>query len=330
MKNLKYCIVLAAFSILSCNKQNQSSVEAQNGLTYSEISVKEGGQWVDGKRGHKEYVGGTFKNVQELSLDPNHTDHSFDIRYEGPGWENQNVAFRLYLDWRNAVDIYGKKVKTSVLKEVGQDGFDSYHNAQPWGQDILKSGKALGIGGFGRLINGEVAHLNDVKDTHVKVYNEKKSSGYEINYTQWKTENHVTDVKANVSIFPYDRFSKFELKTSANTDGLCTGIVKFKEIPLQKKKSEDGSWGYIATYGAQTLVSKTDLLGMAIFYKTSEVDNLVDGQHDHLIVFKPTTKTVTYYILAAWEQEPDGINNEKDFYNDLNVKLTQLQKNNRL
>jgi len=301
-----------------------------DGLTYAEISIKKGGSWEDGKRGHKEYVGGVFENVQELQLDPRHTDHTYFIRYEGPGWENQNVAFRLYLDWRNAVDIYGKRVKNAVLPEVGQDGFDSYHNDSPWGLDLLKAGKGLGIGGYGRLVNDTVAKFRQVDDTFVKIKNGKKSSGFEIQYKGWKTGDHKTDLTTNVTIYPYDRFSKFELQTQKLTEGLTTGIVKFKDIPLKEKKSQNGEWGYIATYGTQSLFSKTDLLGMAIFYKTSEIEKTVEAKHDHLIVFKPTTKKVTYYILAAWEQETNGITNEAEFYNDLDNKLILLEKKHRL
>ena len=84
--------------------------------TYAEISIKEGGEW----NGRK-YVGGdSFKNVQELQVPKNHTDHSFFIRYEGPGWENNQVGYRLYLDWRNAIDIYGKKVDSLVLPYVAK------------------------------------------------------------------------------------------------------------------------------------------------------------------------------------------------------------------
>lgn len=321
--------LFASFIFLACNHQTKQSTN-ENGITYAEISVKEGGQWIDGTRGHKEYVGGTFKNVNEHTLAKNHTDHSFDIRYEGPGWENQNVGFRLYLDWRNAVDIFGKTVKSKVLHDVGQDGFDSYHNMQPWGQDILKAGKSLGIGGFGRLINDTVSHFHHVADTSVKIKNEKNESTIFIHYDQWKTLNHTTDLDATIRIYPYDRFSKFELKTSNPTNGLTTGIVKFDHVPLKQKKSLDGKWGYIATYGAQTLVNDTDLLGMAIFYKTDEVEKVLTAKYDHLIIFKPTTNKVHYYILSAWAQEKNGIRNEKDFYKDLDFKLNQLQTRQRL
>ncbi|WP_449398367.1 DUF4861 family protein [Chryseobacterium wanjuense] len=107
--------------------------------------MKEGGKWEGNK-----YVGGTFKNVQEFTLPSEHTDHSYDIRYEGIGLENNQIGYRLYLDWRNATDIFGKKVNTLVLPEVGQDGFESYHHDAPWGQDILNSGRTIGIGSYGR------------------------------------------------------------------------------------------------------------------------------------------------------------------------------------
>ena len=97
-----------------------------------------------------------------------------------------------------------------------------------------------------------------------------------------------------------------------------------------KKESEDGQWGDIATYGAQTLVDDQDQLGMAIFYKTSEVGEITEGPHDHLVIFKEQDAPVTYYFLAAWEQEPGGITSKEDFEADLSKNLQTLQENGKL
>jgi len=72
--------------------------------TQAEISIKVGGEFVNRK-----YEGGAFQNIQFLRVPPEHTDHSNFIRYEGPGWESDIVGYRFYLDWRNAIDIFGKK-----------------------------------------------------------------------------------------------------------------------------------------------------------------------------------------------------------------------------
>ncbi|WPR74038.1 DUF4861 family protein [Algoriphagus sp. NG3] len=110
-------------------------------LTQAELSHKVGGEFKD-----REYIGGHFQNVTSLRVPPEHTDHSWFIRYEGPGWESDLVGYRFYLDWRNGIDVFGKKVNTPVLQDVGQDGFDSYHEPADWGMDILKVGKTLGLG----------------------------------------------------------------------------------------------------------------------------------------------------------------------------------------
>ncbi|HSP40227.1 MAG TPA: DUF4861 family protein [Gillisia sp.] len=305
------------------SETSQSSSFTEN--TYAEISVKKGGEWQG-----KEYVGGTFENVKELTLPEGHTDHSYYIRYEGPGWENAQVGYRLYLDWRNAIDIFGKKTDEMVLPEVGQDGFDSYHEMAPWGMDILKAGQSLGIGSYGRFMNDSVAKFRNVEKTHAQISNSDARSEVKITYTGWKTGEETIDLVSTLSIFPADRFTKVKLEPSTLLEGLTTGIVKFDNIDLVQKQSENGNWGYIATYGAQTLVDEEDQLGMAIFYMVSEVEEVTEGPHDHLVIFKASEEPVTYYLLAAWEQETNGLKTSEAFFADLDSKLQTLEESGRL
>ncbi len=305
------------------SETTQNSSFTEN--TYAEISVKKGGEWQG-----KEYVGGTFENVDELTLPEGYTDHAYYIRYEGPGWENKQVGYRLYLDWRNAIDIFGKKTDTIVLPEVGQDGFDSYHEMAPWGMDILKVGQSLGIGSYGRFMNDSVAKFRNVEDTHAKILNSDARSEIQITYTGWTTGTETIDLVSTLSIFPEDRFTKVKLDPSTLLEGLTTGIVKFEDIELNQNRSDAGNWGYIATYGNQTLVSDDDQLGMAIFYKVSEVAEVKEGPHDHLVIFNASKEPVTYYLLAAWEQEPNGIATREAFFTDLDSKLQILEESGRL
>ncbi|MFD2825052.1 DUF4861 family protein [Leeuwenhoekiella polynyae] len=324
---------LALTALVACKEKENKNVveeiieiEEVQPATYAEISVKEGGRW---KEGTREYIDGSFVNVEEMEVPEQHTDHSWYIRYEGPGWENKQTAYRLYLDWRNAIDIFGKKVDTLVLPYVGTDGFDSYHNDAPWGQDILKAGQSMGIGGYGRFTGDTIAHFNEVEKTQVKVDNSNSSSSITIDYKGWKTGDVTTDLESVIHIFPEDRFLKAELTPSVSFDGLATGIVKFDDIPLMQETSETGEWAYIATYGVQTLAGENDKLGMAIFYKTDEA-KAIEGPHDHLVVFNPSTEKQTYYIHSAWNQEKDGIKSEEAFKQDLQAKLSELDNNGKL
>ncbi len=331
MKLSLFKIVIAG-AFISTNLSAQTSVietikkNPKAPFSYAELSVKEGGKWEG-----NQYIGGTFKNVQELTLPEAHTDHSSYIRYEGIGLENNQVGYRLYLDWRNATDIFGKKVTTLVLPEVGQDGFESYHHDAPWGQDILKSGRTIGIGSYGRYDeqNDYVETFKIVKKTTAKVVNEKDQSYATIDYKGWKTWGNPVDLQSKLTIFPKDRFVKVDLTLSNSLSGLCTGIVAFKNIPLKQGISKNKKWGYIATYGPQTLAKKEDNLGMAVFYPIESFDQYLKTKSTHTIVFKKT-KNVSYYFMGAWSQEPNGLTTEDAFYKDLDQKLDILDKTQQL
>lgn len=68
---------------------------AQKTTTNAEISVKSGGYWENNV-----YKGGDFKSIRKLKIDKEKLLNSGFIKYEGPGWENKKIAYRLYLDQR--------------------------------------------------------------------------------------------------------------------------------------------------------------------------------------------------------------------------------------
>ena len=320
MKTKGFIIVL--LSLVSV-QFNLIFSQSPNQKTYAEVSVKEGGKW-EGRK----YIGGTFKNVQKLKLASEHTDHSFDIRYEGPGWESNKIGYRLYLDWRNAIDIFGKKTESIILPKVGQDGFDSYHEMQDWGSDILKAGKGIGIGSIDRYLNKERLHFYEVDSTIATIENTPKNSAVKVQYYGWKTASDKINFTSELTIKPNQRYTQHRIHPSKEIEGICTGIVKQKNTEVLKKVSQNKKWAYLATYGNQSLVP--DQLGMAIFYQTESVKDLVDAEFDYLLLFKPTTQAVDFYFLGAWEQEPNGIQSKEEFVNYLDEKLKTLERNNAM
>ena len=328
--NNSLILLSLSFLLLTSCKQKQKEEKPEASIeekvikpkTYAEISVKEGGQWEGTK-----YVGEnlSYKNVDYLKAPDSLTDHSYYVRYEGPGWESNKVGYRIYFDWRNAIDVFGKKVDTMVLSKVGVDSYDSYHEDSPWGMDVLKAGSSLGIGSYGRFDGDKnVEHFKEVESRDVRVRNSDEGSGVTINYSGWTAYDETLDLEADLFIEPDSRMTKATLNPSKAIEGLCTGIVKFEEIELIEKESETGNWGYIATYGEQTLVP--DKLGMAIFYQKDQVAKLSDSEFDHLIVFKPTDETITYYFTAAWEKEKDGLKSKEEFINYIDNRLNELAR----
>ena len=212
--------------------------------TQAELSHK-----FDGKFENRKYIGGKFKNVNYLRVPSEHTDHSFFIRYEGPGWESDKVGYRYYLDWRNATDIFGKKIPDMVLQNVGQDGYDSYHEMADWGMDILKVGESLGI--------GTIAMWHDNKANRVALTdsitcqitaNGSIYSQIETKYFGWKIDENKFDLTSNLSITAGSRKTKHSISITSNPKNLCTGIVKHDDAKIIKGVESNNGWNYFATF----------------------------------------------------------------------------------
>ncbi len=289
--------------------------------TQAELSVKIGGKFVDRK-----YEGGTFQNVQFLRVPPEHTDHSFYIRYEGPGWESDKVGYRFYLDWRNATDIFGKKVPDMVLQNVGQDGFDSYHEMSDWGADIFKVGESLGIGSIATWQENKAFRVEKTDSvTCAIIANGSEYSQIKTIYYGWQVGSSKVNLTSDLSITAGSRLTRNDLIIDGGLDNICTGLAKHENtIFLDKQSEQPTGWGYIALWGKQSLAGDNDELGIAVLYQGSQFLQLAEDELNHVVILKPENNRVSYYFLAAWDQEPNGIKTKDDFIEYLNELIQKL------
>ena len=287
--------------------------------TQAELSHKKGGYFEN-----KKYIGGSFENVSFSRVPAEHTDHDTYYRYEGPGWESDLVGYRFYLDWRNATDIYGKKTRNMVLQDVGQDGFDSYHAMSDWGMDVLKVGPSLGIGSIGTWFNDKVYMVSICDSITCEIaLNGPVRSMIRTTYFGWNVEGAKSDLVSEISIAAGDRKTKHDVHVSGEAKNLCTGLVRHPQAQVIESVS-DGEWQYLANYGTQSLVGEDDLLGMAILYRKSDLNLRTDDENSHILVLNPDKGNLTYYFLAAWGQEPNGIGNVDQFKTYLEKEIVNL------
>jgi hypothetical protein len=285
--------------------------------TQAELSHKVGGVWKD-----REYIGGTFQNVDYLRVPPEHKDHSWFIRYEGPGWESDKVGYRFYLDQRNAVDVFGKTTTDVVLQLAGQDGFDSYHELQPWGMDVLKVAKSLGVGSIAYLDTAAVRIEKTDSVTCRIAENGVVYASVLTQYYGWDTGHGKTDLTSRLSIHGGTRATHHRITLNDSIDNLCTGLIRDAKAGLWKSAGDDTHYGYLATYGKQSL--NNDNLGIAILFRARDGVEFTQDAYSHIVKLKPVQGNVDYFFLAAWEGEPNGIKTEEQFIQYLNQLTTEL------
>ena len=332
MKKSILFIIGIVFTLISCTTTPKKTTEdisgqIQKNKTQAYLGLKEGGEWVwvtknNGNQQY-EYQGGVFKSVSGLKMDEKHTDHSFDIQFEGPGWESDKIGFRLYLDWRNATDIFGKKTDTLVLHNVGLDGFDSYHEMQDWGVDVLKVGSSLGIGSLAFWDGEKAIRVEKTDSILCNVVNGKRSSKVEIDYFGWEINETKTNLFSTLEIEAGSYLTRYSIELSEALPNLATGIVKHADTSVKIIENIKPGWNCLATFGKQTL--QEDLLGMCILYRTDDVIEVTDDKYSEVLVLKPTDNKLTYYFGAAWQQDDSGVKSMEDFEELLKLQIQQIK-----
>lgn len=286
-------------------------------LAHAELWHKTGGSFVD-----EVYTGGgDFVEVSALRVPDECTDHSLFIKYEGPGWESNLVGYRFYLDWRNAVDVYGKKTGDMILDGVGQDGYESYHHMQDWGMDVLKVGPSLGVGSIGYW-NGEAAErVAETDSVYCEIISpEGLRAAIQTNYYGWTTQDFKTNVKSFITIDANSRMSKETLVFDQAPANVCTGIHIDKNA--EKIELEKGNWVCLATWGKQSL--NDDQLGLFVLVEKANLLSKETDKNNHVLVLQPKNKQAEWYFGAAWELEPNGITNIEAFKAYLEQQLELL------
>ena len=61
-------------------------------------------------------------------------DAAYEKKYEGPGWESETTAWRIYFDKRNAIDLFGKRQPGLYLESLfAKPGYVSIIRSPRWG-----------------------------------------------------------------------------------------------------------------------------------------------------------------------------------------------------
>ncbi|MDR1810058.1 MAG: DUF4861 domain-containing protein [Prevotella sp.] len=290
--------------------------------TYAELSHKIGGEFVPNK--DKLQYKGEYAWVKPnyLRVPDGFTDHAYYIKYEGPGWESDKVAFRFYLDWRNGIDVFAKKTKGIVLPFVGVDGYENYHKMAVWGMDNQTVGDGLGLGSVA-VWNGEKAIRVAQKDStvcYVKA-DGKVRSQVMTTYYGWDANGVKCNLQSLISIDAGSRASHIELLADKRLENIATGIIKDKNAELIKA-APDGEWACIATFGKQSL--NGDNAGLAVFYRKNQLKEITEDKLNHVLVLKPEKGYADYYFMATWELDWEHIATKADFQRCINEVLSRL------
>lgn len=261
---------------------------------------------------------------------------------EGPGWENDKVAFRLYFDTRNNKDIYGKRVAEMVMDSVGANPKNSYHHLADWGMDILKVGSSLGAGALAfryQKADGQdtlvrLGGLDIQAETYQLLSDGPLRAGFLMTYP-WQLEGRPVTVTERISITAgqYDYVSQVTVKGDQLPKDLKVdmGLPDFYKAPLDSLVTDKAKVVY--SFGKQS--ENMDNLGMAILstdpaeariWSLGEKVTPISDITSSFLMERPVkaAKPVTFRFFAGWALSDPAFNSADGFKAALQRELDIL------
>lgn len=254
---------------------------------------------------------------------------------DGPTWENDKVGFRLYLDGRNSIDVFGKKTSELTPEDVGigKDGLteNNYSEMKEWGTDILAVGNSVGIGGVSLLINDSLARLGvteqdpvgNVDSTIFKIVSEGPvRSIMKFSFLGWKPLDRNYKAEMITSIWPGEHAFKNSVRLN-NLRGDETLVVGLVNSKTNHKLTEiiGDNWVVLFTHDKQS-VNQDWWLGLALILPRADYLGFMEapktGKLSTTYLAKLKIKNnqpVDYYAVAGWELSDTGFQNANYFQN---------------
>ncbi len=262
---------------------------------------------------------GSADDLKDLKVDFPSFAHAHMGKYDGMGWENERIAWRLYNDKRNAVDLFGKR-KHELALDFWAKPETKYQNETPLGRDILYNGDAIGPGAIAAWVDGKLVKVAQVDKREPKIRSDGPvRSVIDFTFTGWKVGDKTVDLKTRATIWAGEHGFWHELEAKG-ADGLqfVTALPVKENVERALKQTPAGV--YLTTWGHQVVVEgpkmvpslPDQLLGMAVLMPGAKEDAVKGPQSktDDLLVVPAMQRDGTthgrFYVAAGWDQEaPD-------------------------
>jgi hypothetical protein len=248
---------------------------------------------------------------------------------EGPAWENDKVAFRMYFDPRNGFDIFGKTTREMILDQVGISG--NYHELQDWGMDILKVNNSLGAGALALQWQDSLYRLAETDEAGFKIITEGPvRSIFELNYKNWKIKDTSLDLSQKIIIEAgkYYYSSEITADNLPENAGLVTGIVNIYSDTVYEEAVEEMK--IMATHAPQAF--NGELLGMAVMANQSHIKSVQKTAEKgpgitqtYTMIFNNNSQPVEFHFFAGWELSDPEFTNKDNFMKKVEDAAKQLQ-----
>ena len=255
----------------------------------------------------------TMYPVTEASSTKN--DMYNQMHHHGVAWESDIMAYRIYFDNKQTIDVYGKKKRQLELEACRWYPNDE-QLAAGFGDDILRVSGSVGV--------GAVKPWNGKKSVHITEFDKRTqrivSQGplrtiCEISVEGWKYENKSIDMTVRYTMYARHRDCQVDVFTSVPVDTLVTGVQKIKGAELYESADMVGAWGTDWPVNDTVKYAK-ETVGIAVYMPEKQAVRQAQDKVSNLLFFSNSPEKPTRFYLTTVSMKEIGnpINNAPLFF----------------
>lgn len=248
--------------------------------------------------------------INALSI-PGTTKIYNNLYHHGPAFESELVAYRIYFDQKQTVDIYGKFNKGFEVEASGWYP-DDKQLAEGFGDDVLRVSGSCGVGALKgwNAKQKKATHIEPVieRTGRILAYGPVRTVA-EMEAKGWQYGNDRLDMTCRYTLYGGHRDAQVDVlfgKPLGN-EVFCTGVQNIKG-----SESYSDHKGLIGCWGTDWPVNDTvkyakETVGLGTYLPQKYIVSEINDKANYLYqVQAPKQSSMTYYITFTSMKETFG------------------------
>ena len=259
---------------------------------------------------------GKHQPIQSLTT-PGSSDVYNLLHHHGPAFESELVAYRIYFDRKQTVDIYGK-FKKQLEIEASQFYPTDEQLARGFGDDVLRVSGSCGLGTLKGWNGSKAIHIEPVDTrTETILATGPVRTIVDVIARGWEYEGNKRDMHVRYILYAGHRDCEVQVKWDKplKDEVFAAGIQNIKG-----SVSHSDNKGLVACWGTDWPVNDTvkyakETVGLAISLPENVIGEQKNDPANYLYTVKGTgLQTFTYHINFTSRKETFGYDTPEKWF----------------
>lgn len=270
---------------------------------------------------------GKHPRIESITFpgDANLLDMYNSIYGHGAVIENPWVAYRVYMDNRQSLDLY---VKQHPQLELDITGFYTTRQQldEGYGCDVLWAGKSIGAGSFRGWRDNATVTIDTVASRTQSVINDHTIV---VSDKDWIYNGHPIQMSQKYSMQPDTRNLMVEIKLEGYhpDDVFCTGVQKLEtdNIGFITDSGVAGSWG--RNIPDKNQPDWVETVGLGIIVSPENIVSVKEDELNYIIFVKPDAEgIIRYKVTACGSREIKGFDSSAQWFEFVKSQVNGLKR----